>query len=87
MIRDGIENISGGDEERANRCLQKCLDRLTETNRELIMQYYSLEREPKMVRRKELAQSLGISLSTLRFRVHRIRGSLEKCIASCLGTK
>ena len=65
-------------------CLEKCLEQLSQANRDLILQYYAFEKENKLDNRKELAQSLGISPNALRVRVHNIRKALENCVRSCL---
>lgn len=65
-------------------CLEKCLEHLSESNRELILQYYKVEKESKIADRNKLAQSLGVSSNALRIRVARIRRTLEKCVRSCL---
>jgi DNA-directed RNA polymerase specialized sigma24 family protein len=86
MMPDAVPGIEAarGDKERAHSCLQKCLEQLSDRNRELIMQYYSLEKKPETGAHKELAQRLGIPLSTLRARAFRIRTSLQKCVRSCV---
>jgi|GEM_PF-207164 len=63
------------DEEEFNR-LERCLDKLTSTDRSLILGYYGGERKQKIDGRKELANSLGIPLNALRIRAHRIRNQL-----------
>ena len=65
-------------------CLEKCLQQLPESDRDLILDYYPLDKGKRLDFRKELAQSLGISENALRVRVHRIRRALQKCISSCL---
>ena len=67
-----------------DQCLQSCLQELPTKNRELVMAYYSRQKQAKIDRRNELAQLLGISAATLRVRVYRIRVVLEKCIERCL---
>jgi RNA polymerase sigma factor (sigma-70 family) len=65
-------------------CLQSCLQKLSAEKRELILGYYLKEKQAKIDCRTELARKMGISIETLRVRVHRIRGTLEKCIEQCL---
>lgn len=65
-------------------CLKSCLQKLSAVKRELILAYYAKEKQAKIDHRTELARELGISVETLRVRVHRIRGTLEKCIEQCL---
>jgi RNA polymerase sigma factor (sigma-70 family) len=77
------------DETAADRdeCLQSCLQDLSTDNRKLILAYYAKEKQAKIENRSELAQQFGISVGTLRVKVHRIRGSLEQCIERCLKRK
>lgn len=65
-------------------CLNSCLNQLTAEKRELILGYYAKEKQAKIDHRTQLARQMGISVETLRVRVHRLRGSLEKCIEQCL---
>jgi RNA polymerase sigma factor (sigma-70 family) len=78
------EVTSVGSAHESYRCLEKCLRQLSESNRQLILQYYSQEKENKVTNRKDLAHSLGISLSALRIRAQRIRASVQKCVIACL---
>jgi DNA-directed RNA polymerase specialized sigma24 family protein len=66
------------------KCLEQCLDRLTAENRNLVLQYYQLERKAKIDQRKALAKSLGIRLNALRIRAHRIRATLQECLQKCV---
>jgi hypothetical protein len=77
----------GGDIEREYECLDRCIDRLTPANRELIMEYYREEKRAMIENRKRLADRLGVTPNTLRVRADRIRNSLEKCVANCLKQK
>ena len=65
-------------------CLNSCLNQLTAEKRELILGYYAKEKQAKIDHRTQLARRMKISVETLRVRVHRIRGTLEKCIEGCL---
>ena len=68
-------------------CLNACLQKLSTEKRELILGYYTKEKQAKIDHRTELARRMGISVETLRVRVHRIRGTLEKCIERCLDNR
>ena len=68
-------------------CLQTCLQKLSVEQRDLIVKYYAKEKQAKIDQRAELARQLGTSVQTLRVRVHRLRGALEKCIERCLDKK
>ena len=65
-------------------CLQSCLQKLSIEKRDMIIGYYAKEKQAKIDYRSELAHRFGISVETLRVRVHRIRISLEECIDGCL---
>ena len=63
-------------------CLDSCLERLAEAQRELLLDYHGGDRH--IERRQALAVSLGIPLNALRIRVHRIRVSVERCVTACV---
>ena len=67
----------------AYTCFEKCLEHLSKSDRELLMEFYATK-EHKAENRRELAQSLGISTSALRLRVFSLKQRLKKCIDSCL---
>ena len=70
--------------EREYQCLDRCVGKLTEENRELVLQYYQEDKRAKIENRKHLAARFGIALNALRIRAHRIRTSLQDCIKECL---
>ena len=77
--------IDSSDEvEKEYECLEKCMQQLTPSNRELVLQYYQEEKHSKVDHRKNLAQQLGIPLNALRIRAHRIRTTLQECVQGCL---
>lgn len=65
-------------------CLEKCLEKLTSRNRDLILEYYRTEEAGKIEHRRVLASRLGIGLNALRIRAHRIRNNVEGCVSDCL---
>jgi len=65
-------------------CFEHCLERLSTENRNLVLQYYQLERKARIDQRKALAKELGIKLNALRIRAHRIRTTLQQCVQECL---
>lgn len=65
-------------------CLEKCLRRLSAADRELILRYYREGKQGQTDFRRGIAEQLGITLNTLRVKVHRIRGVLQGCIEKCL---
>jgi len=65
-------------------CLERCLRFLSDDDREIITEYYKHERSAKIAGRKRLAARLGVSLNTLRVKMHRQRANLEACVQECL---
>ena len=74
------------DAEFVYHCLERCMERLSESNRELILSYYvaAEDSRSKINHRKELSQRMGIGANALWIRAHRIRESLKKCVEMCL---
>jgi RNA polymerase sigma factor (sigma-70 family) len=73
--------------ERLHECLDACLDGMDPKSRELVLDYYRLEKQTKIDFRKSLAQGLGISVNALRIRLYNIRSTLGGCIEKCLGLR
>ena len=66
------------------RCLEYCIDSLSEENRNLLLKYYGAEGRSKVEQRRKLAEELGIAPNALRIRAYRIRQSLQDCVEKCL---
>jgi RNA polymerase sigma factor (sigma-70 family) len=73
-----------GNSERRFNCLDRCLDGLAPETRKLLLSYYEGEEGAKVRKRHRLAKEIGISLNTLRIRLHRIRAKLEACVSGCM---
>ena len=82
--QDAPQELEEETVERRRECLGKCLEKLPKEKRDLIVSYYSKEKQAKIVHRAEMARKLGISIEALRVRMLRIRGGLEDCIERCL---
>ena len=65
-------------------CLEHCLGRLSDEDRDVITEYYRYKKLDKIDCRRRLAARLGISLNTLRVKMHRQRLNLEACAEKCL---
>lgn len=65
-------------------CFDRCLEELGVESRTLVLGYYEGEGRAKIDHRQELANKLKIPMNALRIRVHRIKRTLEDCIAECL---
>ena len=70
--------------EREDDCLQQCMEPLPAGNRQLVLRYHQHEKRTKIDERKKMAAELGITLSGLRTKIHRICLPLEKCLRKCL---
>lgn len=70
--------------ERRFECLDECLAKLEAEEHDLILEYYEGDKDAKIKNRKALADSLGITIETLRTRVQRIKGPLRKCVKTCI---
>ena len=66
-------------------CLRKCLQELDTLNRRIITRYYIGSARVKIDNRRELAESLGLSVNALTIRACRIRTRLEACVRRCGG--
>lgn len=66
-------------------CLQKCLQELDALNRRIITRYYIGSARVKIDNRRQLAESLGLSVNALTIRACRIRARLETCVRRCAG--
>ena len=66
------------------KCLENCLHKLSEENRQIIVGYYQGEKREKIENRRKLADNLGIPNNALRNRAVRLRDKLEDCISDCL---
>ena len=73
--------------EETHRCLERCLDKLTNNSRRMIERYYSEDKQAKIDSRKRIAEEFGITPNTLRLRALRIRDKLQACIEQCLQTE
>jgi len=72
------------DDTKAYDCLDACMSQLPAKNRDLVLRYYQEEKRAKIDCRKQLARELGIGITALRIRAHRIRIQLQKCVEACM---
>jgi DNA-directed RNA polymerase specialized sigma24 family protein len=77
--------VSAADDEASRRhdCFERCLARLPEESRSLLLRYYDGERSVKISNRRRLASMLGVTENALRSRVQRLRDRLEECVQAC----
>jgi len=69
--------------ERDLACLEECLARLKEHDRDLLTSYYQYTGSEKIKKHKEMAEKDG-GMNALRIRIHRIRNFLRDCVDACL---
>ncbi len=69
---------------RRYECMGRCLDALPSENRTLLIDYYSAEKRIREHVRRGLAARMGITLNTLRLRVHRLREQLVRSVNACM---
>ena len=67
--------------EREDRCLEHCLELVSQDERLLILEYV----DGKKKQRAEQAERLGITPNALRIRVYQIKKMITPCIKECLG--
>ncbi len=63
-------------------CQKHCLDRLESDKEDLLERYYLTDEEPE-----DIAIDIGITVGTLRLRIHRIKQELRTCCEDCLKDK
>jgi RNA polymerase sigma factor (sigma-70 family) len=67
-----------------HHCLEECIGKLSDENRELVLRYYQADGRQKIEERRQLAEELGIAPNALRIRAYRIRAALQKCLEKCV---
>jgi DNA-directed RNA polymerase specialized sigma24 family protein len=78
--------IDEGDDDRERRhsCLEQCLEKLPADAREMIVRYYSQQKQAKIELHKAMAAEMGVTINTLRLRVLRLKEKLQPCVRRCL---
>jgi DNA-directed RNA polymerase specialized sigma24 family protein len=70
--------------DRGQECLERCLGRLQERDRALVLTYFEREKRAKIAHRLGIARQLGISANALRLKIHRITQQLRLCVSGCM---
>lgn len=65
-------------------CMERCLESLPAETRAMIVEYCTVDKASKRRQRESLAARLGMTVNSLRIRVHRVREHLERCVTGCL---
>ena len=68
-------------------CLGNCLERLPESKRDLILDYYLYEGHDKVEHHKQMACQLNLSEGAFRSRAYQIRLHLQNCMLRCASKK
>jgi DNA-directed RNA polymerase specialized sigma24 family protein len=71
------------DRERDHACLEECIEKLPQFERDLVISYYEQEKHEKIDNRRKLAERLGLGLNALRIRACHIRSRLRECVEKC----
>lgn len=66
------------------QCLEKCLQKLSAEDRNLVIGYYQSEKTAKIDQRKQIAERLEITIDNLRIKIFRLRNELKKCVLQCV---
>ena len=65
-------------------CMERCWTLVPPLTRQMMLDYCTVDKPTKKRQREALADRLGLSLNSLRIRVHRVRHQLERAVADCL---
>jgi DNA-directed RNA polymerase specialized sigma24 family protein len=68
----------------SNECLDKCLEKLSPENRELVLDYFSEAKLAKIELHRRISESLKMTQTALRMRVLRIKQKLSVCVRECM---
>jgi RNA polymerase sigma factor (sigma-70 family) len=68
--------------EQLHAFLDRCLARLSEHKRTLLLRYYQGDKSAKIDGRVQLAQEFAMELNTLRLQIFRLRNIVRKCVES-----
>lgn len=64
-------------------CLDRCLDEFSSEDRRLIVNYYDTDERTMIASRRRLAETLAMTMNTLRIKVCRLKARLETCTKDC----
>jgi DNA-directed RNA polymerase specialized sigma24 family protein len=76
--------IDISDSEHQSACLNSCLMRLSDADRDLITEYYEYDGRQKVESRRRSAGELDVTSGAFRVRLWKLRQKLRKCIERCL---
>ncbi len=70
-------------DEKTMACMDECLDRLSEHDRDLVRRYVQDERSEKIKAHKQMAAEEG-GPNALRIKIFRIKNVLRDCVSECV---
>lgn len=72
------------EEQKVFECLDQCLAELSQSDRELVLEYHQGQKSEKILNRERLAEARGMSRNALRIKVYYIRSRLRQSLQMCL---
>ena len=69
----------------SSECLDKCLEKLSPENRDLLLDYFSEAKLRKIELHRRISESLKMTQTALRMRVMRSKEKLKICVQECMG--
>lgn len=78
------QKISEPKNEKEMDCVEKCLSKLSDEEKKMVLKYYSLEKGEKIILRKQMAEEMNITTNALHVKIYRLKGTLKTCIENCL---
>ncbi|NJM52426.1 MAG: sigma-70 family RNA polymerase sigma factor [Blastocatellia bacterium] len=67
------------------KALDKCLQRLDESERRLVIEYYLQEKTLKFEHRRNLAEKHNLTMGAMHTKLHRLRKALRDCVEKASG--
>jgi hypothetical protein len=84
ILEDSNSGVASAEQQ--HRCLDRCLKRMVDADRELLLQYYKYPAGEKVSHRKAIAKEWRITLNALRIRICRLQSKVGYCVRRCLGS-
>ncbi len=82
-IRGGQTTIDEEPDDRERTCLEQCLEELPVKEKDLVIEYYSRDRQERIELRQRICGRLQCTAAALYTRVCRIKSTLKNCIETC----
>jgi hypothetical protein len=82
-VRPPTPSMPEPGDDRDYACLEECIGKLSQYDRDLVLAYYQQEKQAKIDHRKKLAEKLGLAINALRIRACRTRAILLECVERC----